>query len=149
MNINARIATMILRCQNTSDGGKSIYDLIYNRRGYRDNIAGYDVKDKYILETIRLISGTKNDFKYSVQRDKEGIALFIVYFEVKINGEKLQVSFHSFNRELHRFINHGFRMKWDRGDSRLSAEKIYIHYVPNGEYLDIPNGEYLGGDAYD
>ena len=140
MNINSRIATLILRSQNASDGGKHIDTLVTNRRSYRDNIAGYCVKDKYIIETICLISGHNTDFKYSVQKDHDGVAYYLVYFEVRINGEKFQVSFHSYNHELLRFINRGFRMKWDHGDSRWSAMQIYRHYVPNGEY---------GGDAYD
>lgn len=138
MNINSKIATLILRAQNASDGGKNMDYLVNNKRSYRDNCAGYGQKDVLIMNALRLISSNRTSFKFSVQRDREGCAEFLVYFETRINFEKYQVSFHSFDRRLNSFVG-GFRMKWDHGVSRESACIIYDHYVCHGEYL--------GGDA--
>lgn len=135
MNVNAKIASLILRAQNASDGGKNINVLSSVRRGYRDNAAGYGQKDVLIMNALTTICSTKSSFKFSVQKDSERVAYFLVYFETRIDGRKYQVSFHSYDERLRRFTKNSHRMKWDRGNSRESAANIYRHYVPNGTYL--------------
>ena len=136
MNNNAKIAELILRIQNASDGGKNMR-FFESQKSATDNKAGYPQKDKLILEAIRLITSSKrnNDWKFAVTRSAvNGNNCFIVYFQTRINGEKVQISFHSFNRELARFIGRSFRIKWDHANSRESAVIAYNHYVPNGKY---------------
>lgn len=139
-NIDARIATLILRAQNASDGGKHKHILICNERSYRDNCAGYGNKDVLVYEALNLIVRNRKNcnFKFSVTYG--GVTPYLVYFETRINCEKFQVSFHSKDRRLRKFMSNSFRMKWDALDSRESAVRIYEHYVPNGEY----GGGYYG-----
>ena len=140
MNKNAKIATLILRAQCASDGGKHNPELVSSRRSYRDNCAGYGNKDKCIYSALNLIVQGGTSFKFSVKRDGE-LALYLVYFEARVNGEKLQVSFHSYDSRLSNFSKTSFRIKWDRGSSRMSAIRIYSHFVKNGEYVDIGEWE--------
>ena len=123
--LNARIANLILRAQNASDGGKGIDVLVQSRGAYRDNCAGYAHKDKFVWTAINMIAANQTDFRFAVTRDKEKKAYYIVYFECRVHGEKQQVSFHSFDTRLERFLKKSFRIKWDRKDSRESARTIY------------------------
>lgn len=127
--LNKRIAETILRAQNASDGGKRIDLLVGSRKAYRDNCAGYRAKDKFIRIALRMIAGNpgKTDFRFAVVYDKENVADFLVYFECRnhANGEKRQVSFHSFDASLSHYVRKSFRMKWDHADSRQSACDIY------------------------
>lgn len=134
--INKKIAELILRAQNASDGGKQIQNLVWSRKSYRDNCAGYPQKDNLIFAAINLIVANKGkcDFKFSVVYDNENVADYIVYFEAKPYGIKTQVSFHSFDKRLERFIKKSFRIKWDRNDSRQSAVTMYQWYC-SGEYI--------------
>ncbi len=133
-SINKRVAEYILRAQNASDGGKRITELVDSKKSRRDNCAGYMVKDMMIFRAIDLIVRNKSSFKFAVVKDSEHVANFIVYFETRINGEKYQVSFHSFNMGLAKYVARSFRTKWDYGDSRYSAKIIYKHYMANGSY---------------
>ena len=133
MQIDKKVATLILRAQNASDGGKGIDEFVSNRRSYRDNCAGYAQKDRMILSAIELIRRNRSNFKYAVVRDRDGIADYIVYFETRINGKKYQVSFHSFSEKLSPYVR-GFRARWDHGDSPESAYFVYRFYNHNGEY---------------
>ena len=135
MNKNAKIALDILRAQNASDGGKRIIELVDSKRSYRDNCAGYGVKDLLIQDAIKLICSGNTAFRFSVTRDKDEVANFIVYFETRIYGKKYQVSFHTF-ADMDKYVANSFRIKWDRGVSRHSAQVIYRHYCPNGQYSD-------------
>lgn len=134
MNKNNKVATLIIRAQCASDGGKCITELVSGKRSYRDNCAGYGNKDVCIYNAINIIVAGNTNFKFSVKHDGT-IAPYVVYFETKLNGEKFQVSFHSFDSRLSRFAKNSFRMKWDKGSSRISAEKIYRYYAKNGEYV--------------
>lgn len=140
MTINGKIATLLLRAQNSSDGGKHKHIIINNRRSYRDNAAGYQSKDSFVWEAIDLICRNRKscDFKFAVTDGH--ITPYLIYFETIINDKKLQVSFHSYDSRLSKFRKNSFRMKWDKADSRESALEIYHNYVKNGKY---------GGDAYD
>lgn len=132
--INKKIATYILRAQNASDGGKSIDVLVSNKRSYRDNCCGYQQKDTMIITAINMIRSNKSSFKFAVIRDRGLIAKYIVYFETRINNVKFQVSFHSFDERLEKYVRNSFRIKWDHGCSRDSAVTIYRHYNNNGAY---------------
>ena len=82
MKRNAKIAELILRAQNASDGGKQKSS--YNTssiKAYTDNYAGYKHKDLCIYNAIQLILTGNSKFKFSVQDDKQKIAYFLVYFE--------------------------------------------------------------------
>ena len=107
--MNKKISELIARSQTASDGGKGINNF-NSRKGKRDFQAGYNRKDEFILEAIRLILTTENNFKFAVVEDKEGKANYIVYFSTKVDGKNYQVSFHSFNGKLAKYCRKSFRI---------------------------------------
>ena len=140
-DINSKIAELVLRAQNASDGGKDICKICGSRKSHKDNLAGYSRKDPAIFSAINLINTRKSNFKYSVQYcDSFKNPCWIVYFETRINLEKFQISFHTFDRRFSRFENNSFRIKWNKkrdpepGCSRDCAIRVYEWYVPNGHY---------------
>ena len=137
MSVNSKIAELILRTQNASDGGKNIF-VMDSKKAIRDNCGGYATKDKLLLLAIEMIARNKGKckWKYAVveANDQNGYNSIIVYFQTQIEGEKVQISFHSFNFDLRRFATNSFRIKWDRGDSRDSAIYAYKHFC-NGNYI--------------
>lgn len=135
MNRNAKIAELVLRAQTASDGGKGIKELRYSQRSITDNRAGYGVKDHYIISAINLINGGRSNWKYAVVKAGDFMdPAWIVYFETRVDGDKIQISFHTFNSYFRRFTRKSFRTKWDHGCSRDSALTAYVYYVPNGRY---------------
>lgn len=130
--IDKEIAELILRCQNASDGGKGITELVSKGKSVRDNRHGYEGKDDFLFLVISMISKGKSDFRFAVTDG--GITPYLTYLETRINGKKFQVSFHSYDSRLERFKGKSFRIKWDHGSSRDSAIAIYRHYFPNGNY---------------
>lgn len=135
-NVNGEIAELILRAQCGSDGGKKIINLVDTKKSIRDSYAGYAAKDRFVKTAIEMISRNKSDFQYAVTRDHQGIAYYIVYFQTKVDGEKVQTSFHSFDTSLGKYTKNSFRIKWDKKSSREAAVKMYIQYNPNGKYCN-------------
>ena len=133
--VNKKIAELILRAQNASDGGKLFSVISFSRKGLKDNHIGYKTKDACIAQAINLISktGRQSAFRYFVTDDKTAAAYFMVYFETRVNGQKYQVSFHSYDNNLVKYVQKR-HTKWDQKDSRDSAVIIYRHFVPNGQY---------------
>lgn len=134
MATDKKIAEAILRAQTASDGGKGKKYLVCSKRSRRDYYAGYNAKDRHIMTAINLINSGHSNYKFAVFRDTQRVAKYIIYFQTVINGEKVQISFHSFDSSLERFLDKSFRIKWDRRNSRDSAVKAYRYYVSNGEY---------------
>lgn len=59
--------------------------------------AGYAVKDKLLQQACEIVARHHDsDIHFFVTKDKEGIAEYIVYFDIKIEGTRWQASFHSF-----------------------------------------------------
>lgn len=136
MNKDKKVAELILRTQNASDGGKHIQFFPDCKKAVRDNCAGYGQKDSLILAAIKLIRGSDNScFRYAVVIDRQRIARYIVYFETRIDDVKYQVSFHSFDTRLGRYICNSRYARWDKKSSRDSAVTIYKYYCPNGQYV--------------
>ena len=131
---NSKIAELIIRTQNASDGGKKLHYFYGCKKAVRDNCARYGQKDSLILSAIEMIRWNKSDFVFSVQRDREHKAYYLVYFETRINGIKFQVSFHSFDGRLGRYVRNSRHARWDKKSSRDSAVSIYKYYCPNGQY---------------
>lgn len=140
MSTNSKIAELILRSQNASDGGKHMQYFSGCKKAIRDNCARYGQKDSLILSAIELIRGNNSSFVFSVQRDREYKAYYLVYFETRINGVKFQVSFHSFDGRLGRYVKNSRYARWDKKFSRDSAVSIYKYYCPNGQYTQEGGG---------
>ena len=137
---NASIAKMLAAAQVASDRGKEslshkdykvhkeLYDYLYEidrslaLYAYRGE---YDAKDEIMPKIIEKIRCGGSDFRYYVVRD--GVrATYLVYFQVKVNGKVKQVSFHSFERSLHKYLSNKekMHMRWDKKDSRKTC--IYL-----------------------
>ena len=134
MSVNGKIAEYILRAQNASDGGKGIDEISSSRKAITDNRSGYSHKDPAIIAAIKLINSGKSNWKYIVQEchDYYNMA-WIVYFETRIEGKKIQCSFHTFNWYFDKYTRNSYRTKWDHGSSRESALLAYNYYC-NGYY---------------
>ena len=133
----ARIAQAIAGAQYASDCGKwhkletiqqkqSAYlaSLLPESLRNRAESQGYGLKDALIMQAIRQISCAHcGEFRFFVMRDCEGIADFIVYFDVKLCGKRQQVSFHSFNKNLAKFCAKSRNScgHWDEKSSRAAC----------------------------
>lgn len=113
-----KIARFIYLAQAGSDAGKGIYELpAPDFKSWRD---GYAAKDRYILLAITAICREKSrDFRFSVNRgaDQNGQPSFIVYFDFKVCGKREQVSFHSFNNELWKYVRKSRKSTWSKDRS--------------------------------
>lgn len=139
MRTDARVAELILRAQNASDGGKGISCIGYGRKAQKDNHKAYLSKDSLIYEAVKTILYNKNkncSFRFGVTRATTGYAPYIIYFSCQIKGgEKYQVSFHSYSRMWEQFIKTSHHVMWDRKDSRQAAITLYKYFCPNGLYV--------------
>ena len=113
---NLAIKACIVQAQIASDIAKDCYNDAYNKKAW------YRLKDKSIYKACHEISKShgKSDIKFSVQNDKDNIANFIVYFNFKINNKKQQISFHTYNDKLERFVS-PYNTRWDKKCSRDAA----------------------------
>lgn len=128
MNRDRLVAKAILDAQVASDGGKDIREIMHMNKNawYR----GYDAKDLYIEKALSLIASDRNSaFRYRVINTGENL---LVYFTCRINnGQKLQVSFHSYGyKKFRRYLknNDAYHLVWDHESSRDSAVEIWRHF---------------------
>lgn len=127
MNRNRLVAKAILDAQVASDGGKGISEIMHMNKNawYR----GYDVKDIYIEKALTLIASDRNNaFRYRVVNTGENL---LVYFTCRVNGQKLQVSFHTYGfTKFKRYLkkNNAYHMVWDHESSRDSAMEIWRYF---------------------
>lgn len=127
MNRDRIVAKAILDAQVASDGGKSIKEIMHmNKSAWYQ---GYDMKDNYIEKALNLIVSDRNSsFRYRVVDAGENL---LVYFTCRVNGQKLQVSFHTYGfRKFKRYLkkNDTYRLVWDHESSRDSAMMIWHHF---------------------
>ena len=116
-NIQKNIIKYIILAQIASDGGKGIKTLQTFKKAKEAFLKGYAVKDKYILTAIKIIDSTPRcGINYFVKEasDQNGYASLIIYFDLKINEKRYQISFHSpKNRTLlNQNKNKGRKTRW-------------------------------------
>lgn len=129
-----RICQHIRHAQVASDGGKYIY-LISETRGDEAVSHRYDgwrkdaykAKDNYILLAIKLICQYHiREIRFNVTEDRE-LDSYLVYFDFKdVNGVREQISFHSYDDRLWRFMEKSRKSSWtgERDGSRRVASLI-------------------------
>lgn len=147
--MNRRALISIVLAQVASDGGKHIDKLVEfihpngeldKLTNYRRNPAlwnfmqksdkvykaGYENKDKLIHRACLSVASGDKDIHFFVTEDKEGVAKFIIYFDVKLNGKRHQVSFHSFDKRWRKWCATSVPSlgHWDRKDSRETCKEI-------------------------
>jgi len=100
--MNKKAAKNIILAQMASDGGKWCrlqFDVpqCLKAEALKAFRAGYSAKDE-LLERACLIVARHHDpdIRFFVTEDKQGVAKFIIYFDIKIDGKRWQASFHSF-----------------------------------------------------
>jgi hypothetical protein len=138
------VAKQIVLAQTASDGGKvksgkltfghwELLALRYATKiGYAYFKKGYLAKDWCILKAIEGILRDKNSgFTFYItrkefrdSREKRSTS-FVIYFNFRLEGRRLQVSFHSFSDPLWDYYSYGKRAtatRWlGRSDSRESC----------------------------
>lgn len=133
--MDMKIAQLLYSAQYASDCAKDIYRLNEEYVLSSRNIckySGYYYKDIFIAKAINEICKSRGNtnFSFYVCRDLEGIAKYLVYFNAKLNEIKYQVSFHSFDDSLTRFITKRniHKTKWDKKVSNEACENIIRYY---------------------
>jgi len=131
--MNKQAVRRIVLAQVASDGGKGITDLLdmmpnnIMPAAQRAWNSGYAVKDKLLEQACAITACHKNsDVHFFVTEDKQSIAKFIVYFDVKIEDKRWQVSFHSFSNRWAKWAKStvASRGHWDHKSSREACVKM-------------------------
>lgn len=131
--IDKKIAESIILAQVASDGGKNIPDIqnIFHN-SYPIWVAGYKVKDKYILKAINLINMSNfSKFRYYVIRGDIRFSTLVYFNYNDEQSRKLQVSFHTFNEKIEKWISSRAKpkyvTKWDENSSREAC--MILRYI--------------------
>ena len=133
---NAQIATLLLRAQNASDGGKGRSVFSGSAKAAQDNAAGYIVKDSCIKEAIKLIQEHDSVFQYYLMKNwQDRKTRYIVTFITPIDGRDLWVTFHvkdGMPNCKHRPKHDGVLIP-----SGEAAACIYRYFCPMGAYCEF------------
>ena len=133
---NAKIAELLIRAQNGSDGGKGRTVLVSSEKSVSDNIKGYAVKYSCIKESIKLIQEHNCAFVYYIIRDYKYNAKFIVSFVTHIEGQEMRVSFHCNISDLCPNCRRCPKSNNVLLPSYKAAECIYKYFCPLGKYCE-------------
>lgn len=128
-----QIASLLVGTQVASDSGKHIWQLYdcLNKKFGNFFRKGYFGKDANIRKLLNIIEKYHpDDIHYFVVKDCDKIARFIVYFDYKVDNKRFQISFHSFDMELKRYLrkNKNSVASWDHGNSRKNAFILAQHF---------------------
>ena len=113
----------IILAQIASDAGKGIFDIsIKDKRCDLAKIKAYDIKDRFILDAIKIIdSNPRCGVNYFVEStpDQNGYQSMLVYFDINFYGCRFQVSFHSpaDKTSLKNLSQKGRKTHWIKRDS--------------------------------
>ena len=128
MNKTGKIIEMIILTQIASDAGKNIFDdkivLAGAAREYAEE-TGYGSKAYYERSAIELINKVPGcGINYWVSED------LIVYFDIRLNGKRYQISFHNPNTSiiLGKYVGKGRKTRWtcDIDGSRKAARELSV-----------------------
>lgn len=87
---------------------------------------GYNGKDKAIMSAIKMIDSHKYmGVNYFIKLNDNSEAA-IVYFNLKLDGKRYQVSFHSFSRELKKLAGKGSPCRWEKKVSSRETCQILL-----------------------
>lgn len=137
--MNKQACKNIILAQIASDGGKGITELIdvipnkLSEDAKKAWEAGYEAKDELLERACLIVARHRDpDIRFFVTNDKQRVAKFIIYFDIKVDGKRWQASFHSFNVKRWRKWEKSTvasRGNWDHKNSREScrivAEKLF------------------------
>ena len=101
------IAKLIVLAQASSDVGKGIcelYDFLPARMKSKA-AKGYYMKDTAIRNLLAILSKhPQKDVHFFVCEDQDKVADYIIYFDFMLAERKVQVSFHSYDKFLKRYV---------------------------------------------
>lgn len=130
-----QIARLLLLAQAASDEGKGktlLSSLIVENKTRALAEDGYSEKDIAIMELVQLLSRyPQRDCHFYVCKDAQKVAHYIVYFDVVFNGRRCQISFHSFDGRLKRFLSGSCNshVEWSCWESsRENAYELALKY---------------------
>lgn len=110
----------ICKAQIASDAGKGVHTLTCKNDKNAVNTA-YLSKENYILQALGVLTKSKiTNINYwcELTGDQNGYPSILVYFDIKINNKRKQVSFHTpLNRAsdaLFRYVSTGRKTRWDK-----------------------------------
>jgi len=132
---NAQIATLLIRAQNASDGGKGRSVFTGSEKAASDNLRGYAVKDSCIRETIKLMQEHETAFCCYIMKMYGDRARYLVTFATNIDGCDLWVTFH-----CNEGVCPNCKKRPKHGDllpSGEAAKCIYRHFCPLGNYCEF------------
>ena len=125
---------MLNLCSNCLRRGQKNLSPTNKRRRYEPSYicCGISTKDGYIKKAVNLIRSTKTNYRYWVEKapDQNGNMSFIIYFDFKLDGERYQISFHSFNKSWESYLSSGRKTRWDKriGGSAYAAKMLIDYY---------------------
>ena len=132
-DINKIIALSVVNAQACSDAGKGIYELQYRNASMAEHF-GYDLKEEFILQALKLIRSNKSNWHYTCVScfDQNGYMSILVYFRTRVTGERIQISFHTpmnkASMELTRLSNSGEKCYWTKNKAPRDGCKKLIEY---------------------
>lgn len=93
----------------------------------------YQKKDKFIYQAITMVNrfNPKNINYYVIrQPDQNGNMSNVIYFDIKIDEMRYQISFHNFRRAIRNMTGKGRVTRWHgyEGSSREAAEALSAIY---------------------
>lgn len=127
--LDIKIIELIVRAQMWSDAAKGIYSDLRDSRYNAINNSKYFCyykKDQCICNALSLINSVDvkhTNIRYYIGKDETLSGSALVYFEVRHEGLKYQISFHSFTDGIVNRIGAGMPMRWKGkvGSSRACA----------------------------
>lgn len=145
-NLDKVVAEYLIKAQLCSDGGKHFLN-DWHPWTKKANEVGYGNKDYFISKAIRRISSKAyTGFSYYIAEQSN---CYIIYFNFKYNGERKQISFHSFGNwkkisDSNSNKRHATRWDKDLGGSREACFELYDYIKMDVEekynYDHIVNG---------
>lgn len=124
--IEKAIIRAIIMAQIASDSGKGIHR-IYLPGGNFPGATGYKSKEFYELRALRMIRTNPRcgiNYWCEIAPDQNGFPSVLVYFDIRVDGTRYQISFHNPKYTVPDFVpylNTGRKTRWARSTSCYSV----------------------------
>lgn len=124
-----QIVRAIVMAQVASDAGKHVHN-VHLHRDHHPHAEGYKSKDFYILRAVRMIDSAPPcgiNYRAEEAPDQNGYNSVLIYFDIRYNGERYQVSFHNPpTAELKKICGKGRKTRWtgEIGGSRRACQDL-------------------------